>query len=256
MPVNYSKFDHIEDSDDEKPDAKTAELERRRKLAEEMQKRLGDSQDEQAAKQAEKKPDHQTDRFSYAEADCDKLVHELVKTCVAKTPSIKVGNGVVSVSGVEKVEGDAAMFKVRGQIRHTWDVSFKVKWTYQWMGTNFDQGPQRAEGAIAVCEFTDATTLFDEKSPPILRKSWTDKGSLDQARQREVERSLGGKPWPPAEGTLMAGMVKMMEIFVEELPLQTAKAQRSQKENREAAAQEEAEELAASNGVRVEELEG
>lgn len=40
--------------------------------------------------------------------------------------------------------------------------------TYQWMGSNFDEGPQRAEGQMAMCEFTDATTLRTEKSPPSL----------------------------------------------------------------------------------------
>lgn len=36
------------------------------------------------------------------------------------------------------------------------------------MGSNFDEGPQRAEGQMAMCEFTDATTLRTEKSPPSL----------------------------------------------------------------------------------------
>jgi hypothetical protein len=38
--------------------------------------------------------------------------------------------------------------------------------TYQWMGSNFEEGPQRAEGQMAVCDFTDATTLRNEKNPP------------------------------------------------------------------------------------------
>lgn len=38
--------------------------------------------------------------------------------------------------------------------------------TYQWMGSNFEEGPQRAEGQMAVCDFSDATTLRTEKTPP------------------------------------------------------------------------------------------
>jgi hypothetical protein len=34
------------------------------------------------------------------------------------------------------------------------------------MGSNFEEGPQRAEGQMAVCDFTDATTLRNEKNPP------------------------------------------------------------------------------------------
>ncbi|CAK9045369.1 unnamed protein product [Durusdinium trenchii] len=157
------------------------------------------------------KPAHQTDRFSYVEGDCSDAARELLKRCCCQAPSVKVGNGILSVTLVEKVEGEASMFQVRGQMRHTWDLSVKLRWTYQWMGSNFDAGAQRAEGHLAVVDFTDATTLTGEKSPPLLRKNWLDKGTLELPRQKEVEKALGGKPWPPEKGTLLASVVAALE---------------------------------------------
>lgn len=254
MPVNYSKFDHIEDSDDDKPDpaAQSAEA-KRKELMEQMKKKIATGDDAEEAPAEEKAP-HQSDRFSYGEADCDKLAHELLRACVSKTPSVKVGNGVLSVGKIEKIEGDAQMFTVRGELRHTWDISFKVKFTFQWMGSNFDEGARRAEGAISVCEFTDATTLKAEKTPPIIRKAWVDKGGIDADRQKAVEKALGGKPWPPEEGTLLFGISKALEIFGDELPTQTTRAQRKNKEEREEAAKEEAEEFRQAGGVLIEEV--
>ena len=48
------------------------------------------------------------------------------------------------------------------------------------MGSNFDSGAQRAEGQMTLCDFSDATTLRAEKCPPIVRKNWVDKGTLER----------------------------------------------------------------------------
>lgn len=229
MPLNYSKFDHLVDSDDEKPGPQAA-AEARRKMLDEMRAKVEDSERSGSKASA-------TDRFSYAEGDFNEVAQELLKLCVAKAPSVKVANGVLSVALVEKVEGEASMFQVRGQTRHTWDMNFKVRWTYQWMGSNFEEGPQRAEGQMAVCEFTDATTLHNEKNPPLLKKNWVDKGKLDLPRQKEVERALGGKPWPAVDGTLLASVVSCLEVFTDELPKRTQEAVQQKKEMREASAQ-------------------
>lgn len=247
MPVNYSKFDHIEDSDDDKPDPKAVEAAAlRRVIAEQVQRKttggpatILDTKDEAP----QPTPAHQTDRFAYADGDCQKIAHELLKKCIGRALSIKVGNGVVSVLGVEKVEGDASLFLVRGKMRHTWDLNFKVAWSYQWVAANFEEGMRRAEGAIIFGEFTDATSLGSDKSPPILKKSWTDKGGLELAQQKQVEKSLGGKPWPPEQGTLLFGITKTMEVFVEELPKQTTIAMLKSKEERELNAEEDAREF-------------
>ncbi|CAK9056691.1 unnamed protein product, partial [Durusdinium trenchii] len=204
MALNYSKFDHLVDSDDEKPDPKASAAEARRRMFEEMQQKI-------EVPERVDKPAHQTDRFSYVEGDCSDAARELLKRCCCQAPSVKVGNGILSVTLVEKVEGEASMFQVRGQMRHTWDLSVKLRWTYQWMGSNFDAGAQRAEGHLAVVDFTDATTLTGEKSPPLLRKNWLDKGTLELPRQKEVEKALGGKPWPPEKGTLLASVVAALE---------------------------------------------
>eukprot|EP00438_Fugacium_kawagutii_P025103 Skav213452 [mRNA] locus=scaffold837:553368:559213:- [translate_table: standard] len=115
MPLNYSKFDHLVDSDDEKLDPKAAAAEARRKMLQEMQKK--DPEPPAAAP---------ADRFSYAEAamgDFNEVAQELLKLCVSKAPSVKVpdvlpfvqscqvSNGVLSVALVEKVEGEASMFQ-------------------------------------------------------------------------------------------------------------------------------------------------
>lgn len=252
--MNYSKFDHVVDSDDEKPDPKARALEERQKMFQEMQKQLEETQAADQEKVESEKPSHQKDRFAYAEGDCSELARELLKTCLQKAASVKVANGVLSVAVVEKVEGEASTFKVRGQLRHTWDLNFKVKWTYQWMGANFDEGPLRAEGAVAVIDFGDATTLAGPETPPTVRKNWTDKGTLDLARQKEVERALGGKPWPPVEGTLLASLVLAMQAFVKQLPEQTVGALRQRRELREESAKMDAQEFEEGGGVRIEEV--
>lgn len=258
MPLDYGKFDNIADSDDEKPDPTRLEYERQRKEAsEQLQRKMaeGNAEEERLNKKMEaEKPEHQKDRFAYSEGDCKKVAEDLLRSCVTKTPSIKVANGVVQITGVEKLEGEAIMFQVRGQQRITWDYSFKLKWTYQWMGSNFDEGAKRAEGQVVILDFTDATTLSSEKSPPGLKKLWTDKADLSPARQKEVADSLGGKPWPPVEGTLMYGLVKTLEVFAEELPKVVRKAVIKTREEREEWAKEDAEEFEAGGGVKIEEV--
>ncbi|CAE7495654.1 mask [Symbiodinium natans] len=255
MPLNYSKFDHLVDSDDERPDPKARALAERQKMYDEMQKQMEERRTAEREQAEAEKPSHQKDRFAYAEGDCSELARELLKSCLQKAGSVKVANGVLSVAAVEKVEGEASTFKVRGQPRHTWELNFKVKWVYQWMGANFDEGPQRAEGAVAVLDYGDATTLSAAETPPNVRKNWTDKGTLDLARQKEVERALGGKPWPPTEGTLLASLVTTLEAFAQQLPEQTAGSLQQRRELREEAAKQEAAEFAEGGGVRIEEVD-
>lgn len=258
MPLDYSKFDHLEDSDDDKPDPKAKEAEAYRKeMAEKLRQRLADGPDADELKKkadSEKKPAHQTDLFAYADADCAKLAQELLRKCLSKTQSVKVGSGVLSVVAVDKVDGDATYLQVRGQARHTFDLNFKVKFAYQWMGSNFDSGAQRAEGVIEVSDFTDATTLTTEKTPPIVKKRWTDKAQIDSGKQKDVEKALGGKAWPPPKGSLVGELIEVLEAFVKALPTATAKSQQEAKENREAAAKEDEEELQEHNGVKIEEV--
>merc|ERR1719277_1605089 len=100
----------------------------RRKLAGEHQ---GD--EEESQKPAAVKPSHQTDRFAYGEVDNEKIAHDLIKHCISKTPSVKVGNGILSIVKVEKAEGEAMMIKVRGEPRYTFDISFRTQFVFQWM---------------------------------------------------------------------------------------------------------------------------
>lgn len=116
MPLNYSKFDHLVDSDDEKPDPQAA-AEARRKMLEEMRAKVEDSEGSKASS---------TDRFSYAEGDCNEVAQELLKLCVAKAPSVKVANGVLSVALVEKVEGEASTFQDAALNRQAMYISITV----------------------------------------------------------------------------------------------------------------------------------
>merc|ERR1712118_642249 len=91
-----------------------------------------------------------------------------------------------------------------------------------------------------------------EKAPPVVKKWWTDKGGLSDDRVKEVGAALGGKGWPPSEGSLLAHLCKVLEVFIEELPKQTVKAVKGEKEQREQWAKEDAEEEEAGGGVRIE----
>ena len=137
---------------------------------------------------------------------------------------------------VERIEGDAMMIKVRGEPRHTFDLQFRLKFAYQWMSANFDDGPGRAEGAIAISDFTDATTLGSGASPLVVKKWWVDKGGLEDARAKEVGAALGGKIWPPESGSLLANVAVVLANFVQELPAHTAAASQAARESREDAA--------------------
>lgn len=182
-------------------------------------------------------PAHQRDRFSYSEgAEFDKVAHEWLRVCVRRAASVKVSKGALSIIDVEQIEGDAMMVKVRGEPRHTFDLQFRVKFAYQWTSANFDEGPRRAEGAIAVSDFTDATSLVGSATPPAVRKWWTDKGGLDDARAKEVGAALGGRGWPPEPGSLLAHVAAALASFVQELPAHTAAALQQARESRESSA--------------------
>lgn len=239
MVLDYSKFDHLEDSDDDKADPRQAANKSR---AEEMQRatealQKGAAVPKQGNTLEPPVPGHQKDRFAYSDgADCDKLAHELLRTCVRKAQTVKVAKGVLSVMDVEQIEGDAMMIKVRGEPRHTFDLQFRLKFAYQWMSANFDDGPGRAEGAIAIADFTDATTLGSGASPLVVKKWWVDKGGLEDARAKEVGAALGGKAWPPESGSLLANVAAVLANFVQELPAHTAAASQAARESREDAA--------------------
>lgn len=240
MVLDYSKFDHLEDSDDDKPDPEQAKLASRademQRLAEEAQKRVAVVKESVVSSETPA-PAHHRDRFAYSDgAECDKVAHELLKICMRRTQTVTVAKGVLSVVDVEKIEGDAMMVKVRGEPRHTFDLQFRLRFCYQWMNANFDDGPGRAEGAIAISDFTDATTLVGGATPPIVKKWWVDKGGLDDARAKEVGAALGGKVWPPEPGSLLAHVADVLTTFVQELPAHTAAAFQKARESREGAA--------------------
>lgn len=227
MPVNYSKFDHIEDSDDEKPDPKAVEAaDRRRELAEQLKARLAGSPVESSGKAAaaggagaeENRPMHQRDRFAHSEADVSKVAKEALKQSLLRSQAVKVGNGILSVVAVDKVEGDAMKAQIRGEDRHIFDFSFDMKVAFKWMGANFDAGMQRAEGLLKVCDFASESTLDSRDNAPSVAFTWTDVGSLDDRRRGEVEQMVGASTWPPPKCSLMAEVVLVLQTWVKKLP--------------------------------------
>lgn len=255
MPLNYGKFDHIEDSDDEKPDPKEVELkEARRRQYEEMCRKMDEGPEAKAAAEVKKaadaieeaKPFHQKDHFAYSDQDASKLAQDMLSNYLRKTPSVKIGRGVLSVAKVEKVQGEADRLIVKGQNRYIFDLKIKLLVAFQWMGLNFDEGPQRAEGNLEIEEFTNDTPLEGVGSgdAPVCKMTWTDAASLSDTMRKDVDKAFGTKSWPAPEGSFMAHMAKIMKVFVEELPNQIGAANVKAKIQREEAAADEAEELA------------
>ncbi|CAE8616084.1 unnamed protein product, partial [Polarella glacialis] len=150
-----------------------------------------------------------------------------LKAALGKTSAVKVGNGVLSVVGVQNIQGDAMQLKVRGEDRHTFDLSFNLQVAYKWMGANFDAGMQRAEGSVQVSDFTDATSLRSEKCPPKVRAEFPAAAGLDEAKRKQVEGAIGTGSWPPPDGSLMAEVMARMEGFVKDLTRVTTQKNRS-----------------------------
>lgn len=237
MPVNYSKFDHIVDSDDDVPDPKVAqEADRRREVAEQLKARLaggaervdrgatdqlrhdsaaGDQQDVPCKAGL---PSHQSDRFAHSESDASAVARESLKVALGQTQGLKVSGGLLSVVAVEKVEGEAMVAQIKGESRYIFDVSFDLKVAFKWMGANFDAGMQRAEALICVADFASETTLESRDNAPAVSLHWTDAGALDARKRIELEQAVGASAWPPAQGSLMAEVVQLLRRWVCKLP--------------------------------------
>lgn len=240
MPVDYSKFDHIEDSDDEKPDPRIKEAEERRKaradeLRQKMEKRCAvDPAAEAAVAKAEAaKPAHTKDRFAYSESDISKIAKDTLKALLMRASGVQVGNGRLTVADVDSVEGEAMTAQVRGDTRYIFDdFSFCVHFSYQWMGSNFDEGSRRAGGTITLKDFSYETSLSSGERPPVMEVAFTCADALDTQRRKDVQRALGVHTWPPPSGSLMASVSDKMTTWARELPNYMARAKAAAAEDK------------------------
>mmetsp|Transcript_8375 Transcript_8375/g.18783 ORF Transcript_8375/g.18783 Transcript_8375/m.18783 type:complete len:254 (+) Transcript_8375:101-862(+) len=246
MPaLNYSKFDKIVDSDDEeasRPAQKDSQA--RSDTAAEIRQRLQTLQNQRAEAQDKTEstpaePETRGDRFAYADEDIDKPVQESLKQCLSSAGGLRVGDGMLSVAKVEKVDGEAMKLLVRGETRFVWDLTFVIQFAYKWTSSSFDQGMQRAQGTITVSEFSDATTLRDGKSPPVRKARWAELAGLDKERRKAVEDSLGHRVWPPPADSLMHRVTGCLSTWSEKLP-QVMKAIKSQSKDGESVGDEKA----------------
>mmetsp|Transcript_72388 Transcript_72388/g.125500 ORF Transcript_72388/g.125500 Transcript_72388/m.125500 type:complete len:230 (-) Transcript_72388:53-742(-) len=226
--VDYSKFDHIEDSDEEKEPQK---LEPPVKPVEERKPEddKGQADAEADAKKDEKqeeKPAHQHDRFSYSDKDVSKELRESLQEALKPTPerppvTIAVAGGSLTLEGSSKVEGEALRTLIRGKLKYILEFTFTVSFAFRWMGTNFDEGLNKAEGTIKISEFTVDALTEGLDSKPVLKAQWKDLGSplkIDQDKKKAVQDKLGHREWPPPADSLMAGVYSNLQKWLEALP--------------------------------------
>lgn len=126
---------------------------------------------------------------------------------------IDVAGGAISVEEVEKVEGDASKPVIRGKMRHIFDLSFKVKFSFKWMDSG---GQQKATGSLSITDFTNDAFSEDGQNAPVMEVSFKDRQGLDAARRLAVEDVIGAKSWPPSAGTLTAALAERMKAWADE----------------------------------------
>lgn len=244
--VDYSKFDQIEDSDDEKAPSAPAQAQEtftvHQKLAaqrsavraatdaieaEKAQEANAEkTQDNDAKEEQREVPAHQKDRFAYSDKDITEEVKKDLKEHVlagCRETSLTFSGGELTLEGCTNVEGETTQITVRGQKKYICDLSFSVKFVFRWMGSNFDEGQKKAEGTIVVSEFTydavcDAGSTSGMDNKPHLKAKWVDLGGIDEQRKKDVQDKLGHREWPPPPDTFMSRIYEKLQAWANSLP--------------------------------------
>jgi hypothetical protein len=152
---------------------------------------------------------------TWEEKDVTAHAHKTLKARLDALPSVDVAGGSLAIVDIADLEGDASKPIIRGIQRHMFDLSFKVKFVFKWMGSG---GQKSAEGHIQVSDFTDNTFAPSALSAPVLQLSFRGE-SLDAPRRQAVEAAVGTETWPPQPQTLMGHVAAKMEVWSNEYTL-------------------------------------
>lgn len=151
---------------------------------------------------------------TWEEKDVTALAKQTLKEKLEALRDIDVAGGVLSAKVEDAVEGDASKPVIRGKLRHMFDLSFKVKFSFKWMNGD---GQKKADGVVSVHDFTNDTFTEGSDLAPVVELSFKEGAkALDAPRRQAVEAALGAKVWPAPADTLMACVAERMRSWAED----------------------------------------
>lgn len=148
---------------------------------------------------------------TWEDKDVTAMAQKTLRECLEGIPDVEAAGGVLSATGIENVEGEASKPVIRGKLRHMFDLSFKVKFTFKWMDS---QGQQKADGVLTISDFTNDTFAEGVLAAPAVELSFKEGRRLETSRRQAVEASVGSASWPPAAGSLLEKASTRMKEFV------------------------------------------
>eukprot|EP00927_Polykrikos_kofoidii_P078882 TRINITY_DN75683_c0_g1_i1.p1 TRINITY_DN75683_c0_g1~~TRINITY_DN75683_c0_g1_i1.p1 ORF type:complete len:321 (-),score=74.55 TRINITY_DN75683_c0_g1_i1:397-1359(-) len=125
-------------------------------------------------------------------------------------PPLDAAGGSIVIDKIDNLEGDASKPVIRGKLRHLFDFSFKVHFTFRWMDAS---GQRNSSGVVAVSDFTnDSFSGGGAES----RLDFSQGRALDAGRRQGVEDSVGAGVWQPPPHSMMASVASRMEAWAKE----------------------------------------
>ena len=93
------------------------------------------------------------------------------------------GTGVVRVTALEKLEGDASITLVRGRARCLFELSFNLKYEAKIGG--------RSTSYKGILSVADASNQIESGELPVFTNDWTDEGKAPAELRRKVRDAVG-----------------------------------------------------------------
>lgn len=156
---------------------------------------------------------------TWEDKDVTDFAKKTLKEKLIDLPSVDVAGGTLSSTEVGAVDGEASKPVIRGRRRHMFDLSFKVKFDFKWMGS---AGQSKVEGHVNVSDFTNDTFAEGVLSEPVIELTFKDGAkTLDAGRRKAVEAALGANIWPPPSGSFMAHVAAKMETWAQDYQAET-----------------------------------
>jgi len=151
---------------------------------------------------------------TWEDKDVTEMAKKTLQEALAAFPNVDAAGGQLVTEDVASVDGEASKPVIRGKMRHMFDLSFKLKFTFRWMDGS---GQRSVSGEIELSDFTNDTFQEGVSEAPVVRLSFQQgKSSLDEGRRLGVQAAIGAKSWPPPAGSLMAVVASKMSAWAED----------------------------------------
>jgi len=148
---------------------------------------------------------------TWEEKDVTDMAKRTLQDKLSALTEMEIASGVLSAS-MQSVEGEASKPVIRGKLRHFFDLSFKVNFTFKWMDAD---GQKQAEGTVSISDFTNDTFAEGVLAAPVVELSFKDARKLEPSRRHAVEAGIGAGQWPPSSGLMEQVSRKMKDWAAE-----------------------------------------